>query len=159
VRTRLVPVLARLLFQLDAVRGFLFRTVSQTGVNYHDSPLSEGAAGSVRGGDRLPWVETGPHDDNFAPLTSLAWQVHVYGEPRHGVTDACAAVRLPIHAFSWKPTMGRAGLVSGALYLIRPDGYVARADPRGDPERLVRYFTSRGLTPAPRCDEATRVAP
>jgi len=143
VRTRLVPLLARFLFRLDAVRRFLFRTVSQIGVNYRDSPLCEGAAGSVRGGDRLPWVETGPHEDNFAPLTSLAWQVHVYGEPRRGVQDACAGLRLPIHAFPWTREMGRAGLVRGALYLVRPDGYVALADTAGDPERLVRYFMRR----------------
>ena len=64
------------------MRRFLFRTVSQIGVQYRHSPLSEGAAGSVRGGDRLPWVETGANEDNFAPLASLDWQVHVYGEPR-----------------------------------------------------------------------------
>ncbi len=90
VRTRLLPLLVPLLFRLAAVRRFLFRTVSQIGVNYRDSPLSEGAAGSVQGGDRLPWVETAPNEDNFAPLTSLAWQVHVYGEPRPGVAEACA---------------------------------------------------------------------
>ena len=113
VRTRLVPVLARILFRLAAVRRFLFLTVSQIGVSYHDSPLSEGAAGSVRGGDRLPWVETGPGEDNFAPLTSSAWQVHVYGEPRPRVADACAELRLPIHEFAWTPEMKRAGLVRG----------------------------------------------
>jgi 2-polyprenyl-6-methoxyphenol hydroxylase-like FAD-dependent oxidoreductase len=157
VRTRLVPLLARFLFRQDAVRHFLFRTVSQIGVNYRDSPLSEGAAGSLKGGDRLPWVETGPQEDNFALLTSLAWQVHVYGEPRHGMADACAGLRLPIHAIAWTPQMGRTGLVRGSLYLVRPDGYIALADPDGDPERLGRYFISRGLSATPRRDEATRV--
>jgi len=149
VRTRLVPLVLPLLFRRSAVRRFLFRTVSQIGVNYRDSALSEGAAGSVSGGDRLPWVETGPHEDNFAPLTSLAWQVHVYGEPRRGVADACGELQLPIHAFAWTPAMGRAGLVRRALYLVRPDGYVALADPHGDPERLGCYFMSRGLLAAP----------
>jgi 2-polyprenyl-6-methoxyphenol hydroxylase-like FAD-dependent oxidoreductase len=159
VRTRLVPLLAPLLFRLPGVRPFLFRTVSQIGIQYRKSPLSAGAAGSIRGGDRLPWVETGPHEDNFAPLTSLAWQVHVYGEPRRGVGDACAGLRLPIHAFAWTPEMRRAGLVRGALYLVRPDGYIALADPEGDPERLGRFFMSRGLQASPRRDEATRVDP
>ena len=59
VRTRLVPVLAPLLFRLPGARPFFFRTVSQIGIQYRKSPLSAGAAGSVRGGDRLPWVETG----------------------------------------------------------------------------------------------------
>jgi hypothetical protein len=146
VRTRLVPLLARFLFRLDAVRRFLFRTVSQIGVNYRESPLSEGDAGSVQGGDRLPWIETGPHEDNFAPLTAMDWQVHVYGEPRRGVSEACDALRLPAHAFAWTPAMGRAGLVRGALYLVRPDGYLGMVEPRGDPDQLGRYFMRRSIS-------------
>jgi 2-polyprenyl-6-methoxyphenol hydroxylase-like FAD-dependent oxidoreductase len=145
VRTRLVPLLAPLLFRLAGVRYFLFRTVSQTGIRYRKSPLSAGAAGSVQGGDRLPWVQTAPNQDNFAPLTSLAWQVHVYGELRPGVADACALLRLPIHAFAWTPGVRLAGLMRGALYLVRPDGYVALADPDGDPERLRRYVMNLNL--------------
>ena len=149
VRTQLAPPVVRLLFRLPAVRRFLFRTVSQIGVKYHDSLLSEGMAGSVRGGDRLPWAPTTAHEDNFTPLTALAWQVHVYGEPRGGLAQACASLALPLHVFPWQPGMGRNGLVRGALYLVRPDGYIALVDPRGDPERLSRYFTYRGLRVVP----------
>jgi 2-polyprenyl-6-methoxyphenol hydroxylase-like FAD-dependent oxidoreductase len=140
VRTRLVPLIAPLLFRLAPVRRFLFRTVSQIGVNYRHSPLSVGATGGVRGGDRLPWVETEPGPDNFAALASVAWQVHVYGKPRGGLAEVCAELRLPLHVFEWQPEMRRAGLLSAALYLVRPDGYVALADPRADPERLRHYF-------------------
>jgi 2-polyprenyl-6-methoxyphenol hydroxylase-like FAD-dependent oxidoreductase len=150
VRTRLVPLLLPVIFRLPGVRRFLFRTVSQTGIEYRGSPLSAGAAGSVRGGDRLPWVATGPHEDNFETLTSLAWQVHVYGEPRRELTDACAELRLPIHAFAWTPEMSVAGLVRGALYLVRPDGYVALADPDGDPERLRGYCTREATWISPK---------
>jgi 2-polyprenyl-6-methoxyphenol hydroxylase-like FAD-dependent oxidoreductase len=147
VRTTLLPLIMSWLFRLPPFRRFAFRTISQIGIHYRRSPLSEGAAGSVRGGDRLPWVEIGPHEDNLAPLTSLSWQVHLHGEPRPGVVEACAALRLPIHAFARTPAMGRAGLARGALYLIRPDGYIALADPAGDPGRLGRYFTDRALRP------------
>jgi 2-polyprenyl-6-methoxyphenol hydroxylase-like FAD-dependent oxidoreductase len=140
VRTRLVPLIAPLLFRLASVRRFLFRTVSQIGVNYRHSPLSVGTAGAIRGGDRLPWVETEPGKDNFAPLASLAWQVHVYGEARSELADVCAALQLPLHVFACRRGMGRAGFLRTALYLIRPDGYVALADPHGDPERLRAYW-------------------
>jgi 2-polyprenyl-6-methoxyphenol hydroxylase-like FAD-dependent oxidoreductase len=159
VRTRLLPLVAPFLFRLAAVRRFLFRTVSQIGVNYRKSPLSTGAAGAVRGGDRLPWTRTGPHEDNFAPLTALAWQVHLYGEPPSGVAEACAELGLPLHLFGWQPEMRRPGLQRGALYLVRPDGYVALADAVGDPDGLRRYFTSRGLLATLRRDEATQVDP
>jgi 2-polyprenyl-6-methoxyphenol hydroxylase-like FAD-dependent oxidoreductase len=145
VRTRLVPLIAPPLFRLAPVRRFLFRTVSQIGVNYRNSPLSVGAAGAVRGGDRLPWVGTGPGQDNFAPLASLAWQVHVYGKPRDGLAEVCAGLRFPLHVFEWQQEMRQAGLLRAALYLVRPDGYVALADPHADPERLRRYAAQTGF--------------
>jgi hypothetical protein len=40
--------------------------------------------------------------------------------------------------------MRRAGLKRGALYLIRPDGHIALADPEADTERLRQYFAERG---------------
>jgi 2-polyprenyl-6-methoxyphenol hydroxylase-like FAD-dependent oxidoreductase len=157
IRTRVVPRLVPLLFRLAPVRRFLFETLSQIGVSYRNSSLSEGRAGSVRGGDRLPWVELGPGRDNFAPLTSLDWQVHVYGEARPDLTAACAELRLPLHVFTWQPNMWRAGFTKAALYLVRPDGYIALADPLADPEWLRRYVTEHGglgtptpHTPAPR---------
>jgi 2-polyprenyl-6-methoxyphenol hydroxylase-like FAD-dependent oxidoreductase len=159
VRTRLVPRVAPPLVRLAGVRRFLFRTVSQIGVHYRHSPLSVGAAGGVRGGDRLPWVETGAGGDNFTPLASLTWQVHVYGEPRQSFAEACAALQLPLHRFAWQPEMRRAGLLRRAAYLIRPDGYVALADPHGDPERLRHYFRFRGLGDGFRTDTNLRNRP
>jgi hypothetical protein len=144
VRTRLVPVIAPPLFRVPSIRRLLFLTVSQIGVNYRNSPLCSGAAGAVRGGDRLPWVETETGGDNFAPLASLTWQVHVYGEPQGGLADACADMSLPLHHFAWRPEMRRAGLLRAALYLVRPDGYVGFADPYADPGRLRHYFDARG---------------
>lgn len=144
VRTRLFPLMAPLLFQVAPVRRFLFRTVSQINLAYHESPLSAGTAGAVRGGDRLPWVELEGGNDNFAPLSSVGWQVHVYGAARADLAEACADLRLPLHRFAWDPRMERAGLQRAASYLVRPDGYVALADPRAGPARLREYFRAAG---------------
>jgi 2-polyprenyl-6-methoxyphenol hydroxylase-like FAD-dependent oxidoreductase len=140
VRTRLVPRIAPPLFRLAPVRRWLFRTVSQIGIHYRRSPLSVGVAGTLRGGDRLPWVETEPGKDNFRPLASPRWQVHVYGEPRRGVAQTCLELKLPLHQFAWQSKMRRAGFSQAALYLVRPDGYIALADSHADPERLRNYF-------------------
>jgi hypothetical protein len=74
VRVDLVPRLLPALFALRSFRRLMFRTVSQIAVNYRGSSLSEGRAGSVRGGDRLPWVSAGGTSDigsdNLSPLTS-----------------------------------------------------------------------------------------
>ena len=146
VRRRIVPLVAPLLFRIGAMRRLLFTTVSQTLVNYRGSSLSAGAAGSVRGGDRLPWVRLASGGDNFAPLTSVAWQVHVYGDVKPGVREGCANLRLALHTFTWESRMESVGLQNGALYLVRPDGYVALAEPNSDPQQLRDYLVSRGLT-------------
>ena len=108
----------------------MFRTVSQTAVNYRESSLSEGRAGKVHGGDRLPWVKL-ETSDNFAPLTSLDWQVHVYGEATAELETACQDRKLPLHVFPWNAAVRRSGLRRNAVYLVRPDGYVALADAEG----------------------------
>jgi 2-polyprenyl-6-methoxyphenol hydroxylase-like FAD-dependent oxidoreductase len=149
VRVHIVPRLLPALFRSNSVRRFMFRTISQTAVNYRKSSLSEGIAGRVRGGDRLPWIEfDGTADrptDNFIPLTSLDWQVHVYGEPRPGIPELCKRRGLPSHVFPWLPMMPRAGLRRNAVYLVRPDGYVALADPDASASRLEAYLDARGL--------------
>lgn len=139
VRTRAVPLVVPLLLRLRAFRRFMFKRVSQVSVRYRDSTLSEGRAGAVHGGDRLPWVETGPGTDNFAPLTSLDWQAHVYGVASPALVSACAARALPLHVFAWQHAMGRAGFARNALYLVRPDGYVALADASGGVAALESY--------------------
>jgi hypothetical protein len=43
--------------------------------------------------------------------------------------------------------MDAAGLARGALYLIRPDAYLALVDAEASPDALASYFASRGLSP------------
>jgi 2-polyprenyl-6-methoxyphenol hydroxylase-like FAD-dependent oxidoreductase len=151
IRLHLVPLFIPLFFTLKTMRRFLFRMVSQTAVNYRGSSLSEGTTGTVHGGDRLPWVKTkvnGVESDNFAPLSALDWQVHVYGDAAPEIRTACDGRKLPLHVFPWHPEMSGAGLLHNAIYLVRPDGYVALADPIGSATALASYLNKRKLTPA-----------
>jgi 2-polyprenyl-6-methoxyphenol hydroxylase-like FAD-dependent oxidoreductase len=144
VRTKIFPLAVAILFRSRAVRRFLFRTVSQIEIRYRRSPLSTGKAGAVRGGDRLPWVapEIPDGDDNYEMLKSLRWQVHVYGTPTGTTRKACEQLALPLHVFTWRSAVKRAGLARNALYLVRPDGYVALADAECRGSRLREYFGS-----------------
>jgi 2-polyprenyl-6-methoxyphenol hydroxylase-like FAD-dependent oxidoreductase len=151
VRLDIVPLLIPPLFHFATVRRFMFRTVSQTAVNYRGSTLSEGRAGPVHGGDRLPWVKVGLSSvdgDNFARLTSLDWQVHIYGDAAPEMRAVCAGRTLPLHVFPWRPEMGRTGLRRNAVYLVRPDGYLALVDPKGSAAAVTSYLDARKLTPA-----------
>jgi hypothetical protein len=140
VRTPIIPRILPLAFRLSAMRRLLFRTVSQIGVSYRESPLSVGATGSLHAGDRLPFVQIDSSSDNFAPLALVAWQVHIYGEPRAGVVEVCADLGISFHEFAWSSQMARTGLQRAALYLVRPDGYIALADSTADAQRLRSYF-------------------
>ncbi|MEO5728301.1 MAG: hypothetical protein ABI134_02265 [Byssovorax sp.] len=72
VRTWLLPRLVFFFTGFSAARHEIFNTISQVRINYHGSALSEGEAGEVQGGDRLPWVPSA-EGDNFTPLRSLGW--------------------------------------------------------------------------------------
>lgn len=139
IRSLLIPHLLPFLMGFHAVRREQFRLVSQIRINYRESALSEGSAGDIHGGDRLPWVE-GAGGGNFAPLASAAWQIHVYGTARPELGEAAAAAGLPLHVFAWDRVAEEAGLAEDALYLVRPDGHVALADRKQDAEALGRYL-------------------
>jgi 2-polyprenyl-6-methoxyphenol hydroxylase-like FAD-dependent oxidoreductase len=142
----LAPLLVASLFRSATARRYAFRVVSQIGIDYRDGTLGEGRAGAIHAGDRLPWIEPAPGaEDNFAPLASLRWQVHVYGEAAPELAGWCAAHELPLQVFPFGPGAKRAGLARDALYVVRPDGYVALADPLASVARLERWLSSRGL--------------
>jgi len=157
LRTRLVPSLLAGALALEPVREYLFRTVSQIMVNYRGMALSAGTAGEVRGGDRLPWVSDGAND-NYAPLQAIGWQVQVYGAPAEGLRAECATHGLPLHVFPWSAAHAAAGLERDALYLLRPDTYVALAGRATPPGTLAGYFSDRGLRTYPPRALAARTA-
>jgi len=117
-------------------------------VNYRESSLSQGRAGTVHSGDRLPWVQMDgdvSRTDNFAPLASLDWQLHVYGDVVAEIRDLCATRKLPLHVFPWQSRMKETGLRQESLYLVRPDGYIAVADPQGKATAVAAYLDERGI--------------
>ena len=151
IRLNIVPAVAPAVFAFRTARRFMFRTLSQTVVHYRASSLSEGRAGAVHGGDRLPWVPAASNDlDNFVALSSLEWHIHVYGDASRDVRAACDERKLPLHVFPWGQAMSRAGLRRNAVYLVRPDGYVALAAPDASGAAIRSYLDSRKVAAASR---------
>ncbi len=143
VRTRLVPVLLPAAARFEAFREWMFRTVSQIMINYRHCALNEGQAGDVHGGDRMPWTD----EQSYAPLSRMIWQVHVHGIARPELEAWSRETGVPLHVFPWRPAHGEAGLAENALYLLRPDTYVALADPTGSAAVLEHYFIEQGIRP------------
>ena len=141
IRTLLAPRVLGTVTRFAAGRRAMFKAISQIRVAYRDSALSEGRAGRVRAGDRLPWVaEADGLADNFAALRSCRWQAHVYGETTAEVKTALAAAGVPLHVFAWSTRAVAAGLKRGAVYLVRPDGHVALATDQPDDTTLAAYI-------------------
>ena len=146
VRTRLAPLIATSVLSLERVREFMFRTVSQITLNYRGSPLAVGEAGEVKAGDRLPWTpESTPQE--AAAQAEMGWQVRVYGAASDALAAWSRANDVPLHVFEFREDQRRVGIARDATYLLRPDTYVAVADPRADPATLQRYFAERAITP------------
>jgi 2-polyprenyl-6-methoxyphenol hydroxylase-like FAD-dependent oxidoreductase len=143
IRTRLVPIIVPAVFKLETVREYLFSAVSQIVIAYRDSAVSAGKAGAVHGGDRLPWARSG-NSDNFDTLATTDWQLHVYGTLSASLQAWCAS-RLPVHAFAWAPAHETAGFARDAMYLVRPDAYIALAATEQQPQLIERYLAERDL--------------
>ncbi|MFR9775409.1 FAD-dependent monooxygenase [Micromonospora sp. MS34] len=144
MRTRIAPALIPLVLAPRFVRSTAFRTVSQLGITYRDSPLSaEGPrapATGPRAGDRLPDAPL-PDGGTLHGLTAAPrWHLLLCGPPAAWSSAGTAALtrryagRLDVHRLSepdatqvsaarlWR----RLGLTAGVggLYLIRPDGHI-----------------------------------
>lgn len=144
IRTRVAPFLASTLTAFDSVREYLFRTVSQTMIHYRESALSHGAAGHVHGGDRVPWVNVTGRD-NYDSLSAMTWQAHVYGSVNEELADWCVRYNVPLQVFGWNAAYEAAGFARDAVYLIRPDSYIALADDAASPDVIEHYAADRGL--------------
>jgi 2-polyprenyl-6-methoxyphenol hydroxylase-like FAD-dependent oxidoreductase len=148
VRTGIAPRLVSRVAQSGLGRRLFFRALSQIGIAYRRSAWSDGRAGSVHAGDRLPWVMPARDDlpDNFAPLRSLDWQAHVYGRPPAEVAARCDQRGLALHVFPFDEATRRAALRDDQLYLVRPDGYLAMVAPLDRAtERLDAYLDAHGV--------------
>jgi hypothetical protein len=99
----------------------------------------------VIAGDRLPWMPAARNDrDNFASLTSLTWQVHVYVMPYQRSRPCVTSERCRC-TFPWRQEMSRTGLQRNAVYLVRPDGYVGLAQASGGAKSIIDYLDARKL--------------
>jgi 2-polyprenyl-6-methoxyphenol hydroxylase-like FAD-dependent oxidoreductase len=135
IRTRIAPHAIHVLLGMQLTRRTGFRLVAQLEISYRESAVSDGFAGDLHAGDRLPWVPNPTGSDNFEPLATREWQLHVYG----AASDALRAAGLPVHVFPFSDAAKAAGLARDAVYLIRPDGYIGWADADGDVASLARY--------------------
>lgn len=142
IRTVFAPYVLPFILGFSAVRRAQFRLVSQTRIAYRTSPLNDGTTHGADAGDRLPWVEG---SDNFEPLKSLDWQIHVYGTATSQLRAWSQARKLALHEWPWTDAAGLAGLVKDAVYLVRPDGYLGFVRETQNVQELENYLNRHGI--------------
>jgi 2-polyprenyl-6-methoxyphenol hydroxylase-like FAD-dependent oxidoreductase len=144
-RADVFPAIVPLAMGVNFTKSFLFHAISQIDLNYRESPISAGSAGKVQGGERLPWVSIDGRS-NFDHLP-LKWNVQVYGSAEPALIDGCKRKDLPLTTFAWRKEYDDAGFKENAMYLLRPDTYVAFASKDQAVEKLDQFFESKGLMP------------
>ncbi|CRL20731.1 Aromatic-ring hydroxylase-like [Penicillium camemberti] len=147
LRNWLIPYLVPLLLKFDFARTKIFRGASQLVCNYRGSSLSRIGEGTVQPGDRPPWVEIN-EVDNFSTLREVCWQLHIYGESVPELEKWAREMNAKVFTFHWHDQYGKVGLVKNAVYLLRPDQYIAGIfEGPSAKAGLDEYFATRGLFP------------
>ncbi|HET7599648.1 MAG TPA: FAD-dependent monooxygenase [Gemmatimonadales bacterium] len=157
LRTRVAPKLLALAMRFERVRRLAFRTISQIGIEYRASPLSETLpglpAGGPRAGDRFPWIKVAradgaPAEDVYQALDDRGFtlvRVERSGAAPPGGPEPDRPLRtiaIPCGPAN-DAALARAGLARGADYLVRPDGYIGLCGPRVEPGTVRRYLSER----------------
>ncbi len=156
LRTRLLARTVALAMTVERIRRFAFRTVSQTGIRYPDSPLSETLpglpAGAPRAGDRFPWlhlegVPGSPAQDVFGLLDDRRLNLLLFGQSLPGQAQPVTGDLLRVHAIPDTPATAGAlahlRIPRPSWYLLRPDGHVGIAGGRVAMDALARYLSAR----------------
>ncbi len=155
-RTRVLPKVLALAMRHDRMRKLAFRTISQIGIRYPESSLSQTQAGlpegAPRAGDRFPWLRlklspNGPTEDLFTRLDDTRFNLILIGQssPPDGPSDQNDLILT--HRVADDPAndleLGRVRIQNPSFYLLRPDGHVGLAGTRLEAATLTRYLAER----------------
>src|SRR4029077_5560889 len=102
-RTEILARIAAFALGRESIQRFAFRTVSQTGLEYRDGPLSESLESlpdqAPHAGDRFPWlrlkfVAGGSVEDSFQRFDDMHFPLIVIGHPAPGALRASGLPRI-----------------------------------------------------------------
>jgi hypothetical protein len=171
-RTRIVANAVAFAMRFARARELAFRTISQIGIRYRASRLSQNLATPggerLRAGDRFPWLalkfdRDRPAEDLYRRLDDTCFNLIVIGQalPHSPLWSNGDSVR--VHAViddaQNDRVLARAGIAKPAYYLLRPDGYVGLAGARLEPGDIERYLDHCAIRFGPRSEHAMPAAP
>lgn len=153
LRTRIVARIAAMAMRFSATRRLAFRTVSQVGIHYRSSPLSQTDGSTSRRspqpGDRFPWLQLKfsadtPKEDLYEKLDDTYFHLLVFGQPTAPAANSALNGLVRVHEIPSNPENSRqlveANIPERSYYLLRPDGHIGLAGVGVDGKRIERYF-------------------
>jgi 2-polyprenyl-6-methoxyphenol hydroxylase-like FAD-dependent oxidoreductase len=155
LRTRIFPRVASIVMRRQSVRRAAFLTLSQTGIDYRPSPLSQTLAGvnpaGPQAGDRFPWLRLafsapGAREDLFEKMDDTRFNLLVIGQPAPDEKRLGLGDMLKVHAIAADGDnageLARASIEAPSYYLVRPDGHIGLAGRQFDASALTRWFAA-----------------
>jgi hypothetical protein len=165
LRTEFLARIGAFAMRRKWVQNLAFRTVSQTGIHYRGSQLSESPGGlpyrAPHAGDRFPWLmlkfETGGLvEDSFRKLDDTRFNLLAVGQPAPSAETLGLGDLLRVHAIPADPgndaELARVHVPRPSFYLLRPDGHVGLCGMRLDADAVRKYVAERlrvGSPPVP----------
>jgi hypothetical protein len=120
--------------RFDSIRELVFRTISQVGIEYRDSFLSQTHStlpdGAPLAGDRFPVIEL------FSQVDDTGFTLILVGQSRDQADIPELRDLLRVHELADAP-----GIPTASFYLLRPDGHIALTGIHFDPSAVSRYVT------------------
>jgi FAD binding domain-containing protein len=151
IRTRVIAKVLAFAMKIERVRRLAFRTISQIGIHYPQSPLSQALPGlpaaAPQAGDRFPWMRLAlepkaPAVDLFQKLDDMRFNLIVIGQDSppqiEGLDDLLRVFAIPDDPVNERE-LARVGIPRPSFYLLRPDGHVGLAGTWLDPAAIARY--------------------
>jgi len=154
-------ILARMLaysMTKERVQRFAFRTISQIGIAYRTSGLSQTLPdvpeGAPRAGDRFPWLhlqftQRCAVEDLFSKLDDTCFNLVVFGQPAPSDGDLTSRGLLRTHVIpntaANAKQLARVQIALPSFYLLRPDGHVALAGGNCETAVVAHYFNERRI--------------
>jgi 2-polyprenyl-6-methoxyphenol hydroxylase-like FAD-dependent oxidoreductase len=155
MRTKIFARIAARAMRREAIQKFAFRTVSQIGIHYRDSPLSlaleKPPDDAPQAGDRFPWLKLaltagGGVEDVFEKLDDTRFHLLVIGQPLPAdalpLADLLRVLAIPDDRAN-AAALARARIAAPSFYLLRPDGHVGLTGAGVDVGAIKRYVTER----------------
>lgn len=155
MRTKVAARIASLAMRHERMQNFAFHTISQLGIRYRKSQLSqtldELPKNAPAAGDRFPWLHLqfdsdGSVEDAFEKLDDTCFNLLVFGQSIAPGALAEFGPLLKVHAMPHTANhaeLTRAGIPATSFYLLRPDGHIGLCGKRLDVAAVERYLSER----------------